>query len=236
MTTPPAVGPAVNETNPYLAGREGDAVDRRFSRRGALRRGALLAGGAMAGCVGGRRNGPLLTEGFESGTDGWKTAASIGPEEPVTAFEWRIERSDAQAAEGEWSLGVFTEGAHDDGTAWATRELSPPAGADAFEVGLQAWSESESFNTLRHLVAYLGPERPADEADFPDPDTNSTGEEGSSSGGLREPLHLAEGWREYTFRWQPDDSPETLYLAVGVSVVWEADATHYVDTIEVTAE
>jgi len=30
--------------------------------------------------------------------------------------------------------------------------------------------------------------------------------------------------------------PETLSLAVGVAVVWESDATHYLDGVEVTVE
>jgi hypothetical protein len=33
-----------------------------------------------------------------------------------------------------------------------------------------------------------------------------------------------------------DAVPAELYIAVGVSVVWEADATHYVDDLAVTVE
>lgn len=127
---------------------------------------------------------------------------------------------------------LFTEGDHDDGTAWATTELSP-GDAEAFDATFEAWSESESFNTLRNVVASLGAEAPTAEAEFPDPGQNSSNVDGAPYGGFREPLHLAEGWREYGFTWEPASVPETLYLSLGVSVVWEADATHYLDSVRV---
>ena len=208
-----------------------------LSRRAALRAGAAVGlGTALAGCSlpgnddGG--DGPVFSESFEENLDGWETAAHIGPEEDVADFEWAIERADAQAVDGDWSLSVFTEGDHDDGTAWATTELSPGA-VEAFDVTFEAWSESESFNTLRNVVAYLGPEAPETEQDFPDPGQNSSNVDGAPYGGLREPLHLNEGWHEYGFTWEPASVPGTLYLSLGVSVVWEADATHYLDSVGV---
>ena len=55
--------------------------------------------------------------------------------------------------------------------------------------------------------------------------------------GRREPLWLAEGWREYSFEWTtPELSTDTLHFAVGTAVLWEADATHYVDDLSVTIE
>ncbi|MFW5938969.1 MAG: hypothetical protein ACOCSD_02620 [Halolamina sp.] len=212
----------------------------RLCRRDAIRAGAAVGlGTALAGCTvpGGNDGGDggdeaLLTEGFEEGLGRWVPNAHIGPEEDVDDFEWEILRSNERAASGDWSLSVFTEGDHDDGTAWVTTEISPDD-AEAFEVSFEAWSESESFNVLRNVVASLGPEAPGEEGDFPDPGQNSSAVDGAPSGGLREPLHLAEGWREYGFTWEPESVPETLSLAVGVTVVWEADATHYLDDIRV---
>lgn len=176
----------------------------------------------------------VLTEGFEDGVDPWERDAAIGPEQTLDDFERSIERSDERASEGDWSLRVFTEGNHDDGTAWVVRRVELPP-ADRYEVTVDAWSESESFNTLRYLVASLAPERPEAEADFPDPGENTTGVEDAPAGGLREVLHRAEGWEEYVFEWEPAEPPEEAYLAVGVTVVWEADATHFVDAIRVRA-
>jgi hypothetical protein len=208
-------------------------VIERVRRRDVIR-GAGALGSALAGCVApSAGDGTLLAESFEGGLDGWETAAAAGPEVPPGGFNWAIRRSRDRAAAGEWSLEVFTEGDHDDGTAWAVTELPPPTGDGGFEASVSAWSPSESFNTLRHLVAYLGPERPTAEADFPDPGANSTAVPGAPFGGLREPLHLAAGWREYRFEWDPPEAPDALYLAVGVSVVWESDATHYLDSVAV---
>lgn len=62
--------------------------------------------------------------------------------------------------------------------------------------------------------------------------TTALGE--TPSGGLREPLHLEAGWREYAFEWStPELSPGTLYVAVGTTVVWETGATHFVDDVAV---
>jgi hypothetical protein len=218
------------------------------TRRTFLRTSAGAAAVGVAGCRtapgegngdgngGGNGDDPLLAEGFESGLDGWTTHSHIGPEEPQSGFEWEIDRSETEAAAGDWSLEVFTEGDHDDGTAWVTTELSVPDGASSFSASLSAWSESESFNVLRNLVAYLGPEEPTEEGDFPDPGMNSSAVPDAPAGGLREPLHLTEGWREYTFEWEPESVPDTLYFAAGVTVIWEADATHYLDEFEVVVE
>jgi hypothetical protein len=206
------------------------------TRRRFLQSGVAAAAVGLAGCRTATGGGPLLAEGFESGMDEWRTHSHVGPEEEQSAFEWEIARSQTQAVAGDWSLELFTEGDHDDGTAWATTDLEPPDDAASFSAGVSAWSESESFNILRNLVAYLGPEEPAVETDFPDPGANSSAVPDAPYGGLREPLHLTEGWHEYTFDWDPDSVPDTLYFAVGVAVVWESDATHYVDGIEVVAE
>ncbi|WP_135364308.1 hypothetical protein [Halosimplex halophilum] len=208
----------------------------RFSRRSLLRSGALLTGAAVAGCASAPGTDPLFAEGFEESDERWTRHGHIGPEESQDAFEWDISLSEERAAAGEWSLAVFTEGDHDDGVAWVTAELPTPEDPSTFSVSFRAWSESESFNVLRNAVAYLGPEEPTEEGDFPDPGANSSAVPDAPYGGLREPLHLAEGWREYAFDWDPDEAPERLFLSVGVAVVWEADATHYVDDIEVTAE
>ncbi len=83
----------------------------------------------------------------------------------------------------------------------------------------------------------LGAERPEAEEDFPDLGLNTTDLGETPYGGLREPLWLADGWREYAFEWTtPEIATDTLYVAVGTAVIWEADATHYVDEISVTLE
>lgn len=201
------------------------------------RRDALAAGGSvlaalsLAGCTGDDQE--AFAEGFENGLDGWETAAHIGPEEPLSAFEYEIGVSEEHAATGAHSLRVFTEGDHDDGTAWATRQIAAPDGPARARVSLSFWSESESFNVLRHAVARLGAEPPDAEDDFPDPGQNTSTLPDAPYGGLREPLHLTEGWREYSFEWNVPADVDALFVSVGVSVIWESDATHFIDDVRV---
>jgi len=202
-------------------------------RRDLLRTGAAVAATAVAGCLGDSR-GPTFEEGFEDGLGEWGRDAAIGPEVDLPDFEWRIEVSGEQAHDGERSLSIFNEGDYDDGTCWAVRPISVDPGRYTATVTVEFWSESESFNTLRDAVVRLGPEPPQAEADFPNPGVNTTAFGQTPYGGLREPLWLADGWRAYQFEWTtPALSTDTLYLAVGTSVIWEADATHYVDAISV---
>jgi hypothetical protein len=206
-------------------------------RRDLLRAGSFAAVGTATGLTGctGRIGETVLHEGFEDGLGDWAADAAIGPEVDVEEFEWAVEVSGEEAAEGERSLRIFNEGDHDDGTTWVVHPVLVEAGrAYTAEVSAQVWSESESFNTLRDAVMRLGPEPPAVEEDFPHPGVNTSALGETPCGGLREPLWLADGWREYAFEWTaPELSTDTLYVAVGTSVIWEGDATHYVDDLSV---
>lgn len=203
-------------------------------RRDILRAGLAAGSVAVAGCTRGT-DGAAFREGFEDGLGDWQSDAAIGPEVAIEEFEWEVTVSGEQAAEGERSLRIWNEGDYDDGVTWATRPVSvPEGGADGATVRAQVWSESESFNTLRDAVMRLGPERPETEEAFPHPGVNTSTLGETPYGGLREPLWLTDGWREYTFEWtMPSLSTGTLYLSVGTSVIWEGDATHYVDDVSV---
>ena len=205
-----------------------------MNRRLALRTGAALATAAVAGCLT-APGGATFREGFEDGLGDWEPAAAIGPEVDVEDFAWDVDVSSEQASTGDRSLRIWNEGTYDDGVTWAVHPVEVRPGR-AYEVTVRAqwWSESESFNTLRDVVMRLGPAPPATEEDFPVPGMN-TGVVGVRPfGGLREPLWLADGWREYAFGWRtPELSTDRLSLAVGTAVIWEGDATHYVDDIAV---
>lgn len=206
-------------------------------RREALQAGATTAAIALAGCPG-QGADPAFHEGFEDGIGEWQAAAAIGPEVDIQEFEWELGVSGEQAAEGDRSLRIWNEGDYDDGVTWGYHPVAVESGrAYVATVTAQIWSESESFNTLRDAVMRLGPVPPEVEEDFPDPGVNTSALGETPYGGLREPLWLADGWREYSFEWTtPEIGTETLFLAVGTSVIWEGDATHYVDDITVTFE
>ena len=206
-------------------------------RRALLRATGGLGALAVAGCSGGA-DGPAFEEGFEDGLGGWESGAAIGPEVELEDFEWEFGVSGTEAASGERSLRIWNEGDHDDGVTWGVHPVPVEPGR-AYEVTVTAqfWSESESFNTLRDAVMRLGPRPPDAERDFPQPGVNTTALGETPYGGLREPLWLADGWREYRFVWTtPELSTDTLYVALGHAVIWEGDATHYVDDISVEFE
>ena len=204
------------------------------NRRELLRAGVTAGALAVAGCLGGTP-GPTFEESFEQGLGDWESGAAIGPEVDVGEFEWEFEASDAEAFSGDRSLRIWNEGDYDDGVTWGVHPVPVESGR-AYDVTVTAqfWSESESFNTLRDAVMRLGPNRPTVEEDFPHPGLNTTALGETAYGGLREPLWLSDGWREYRFEWQtPELSTDTLYIALGHAVIWEGDATHFIDDIEV---
>jgi hypothetical protein len=206
-------------------------------RREVLRVSAAAGAVTVAGCLGSSSD-PAFEEGFEDGLGGWKSDAAIGPEVDIEEFEWEFGVSETEAASGDRSLRIWNEGDYDDGVTWGVHPVSVESGQsyDA-TVTAQFWSESESFNTLRDAVMRLGPEPPDVEEDFPHPGVNTTDLGETPYGGLREPLWLTDGWREYTFDWTtPELTTETLYIAIGHAVIWEGDATHYVDDVSVEFE
>lgn len=206
-------------------------------RRNFLRVGLVATTAGVAGCTAGRDQSGFH-EGFEDGIGDWRGEAAIGPEVDLEEFEWELGVSDTEAMEGERSLRIWNEGDYDDGVTWGVHPVPiEPGWAYEVEVRTQFWSESESFNTLRDAVMRLGPDPPTVEEDFPQPGVNTSDLGETPHGGLREPLWLAAGWREYGFEWTtPEISTDTLYVAVGTSVIWEGDATHYVDDISIDFE
>ena len=206
-------------------------------RRELLRGGTAGGVVALAGCLG-VPSEPEFREGFEDGIGEWVANAAIGPEVDLEAFDWVVDVSDREASTGDRSLRIWNEGDYDDGVTWAVHPVSvEPERQYRTTVTAQFWSESESFNTLRDAGMRLGPEPPSVEEDFPQPGVNTTDLGETAYGGLREPLWLTDGWREYRFEWTtPALSSETLYVALGTSVIWEGDATHFVDDVTVSFE
>lgn len=204
-------------------------------RRDFIRTGAVVGVTGIAGCNS-PRSGSDFTEGFEDDIGDWDAKATIGPEVALEEFEWEVDITDEIAAEGDQSLRVWNEGDYDDGVTWVTHPVSITSGQSyEIEATGQFWSESESFNTIRHAVMRLGPDPAEVEEDFPQLGVNSTDFGETPNGGLREPLWLADGWREYRFEWTtPVLSTDTLHFAVGTAVIWEADATHYIDDLTIT--
>lgn len=172
----------------------------------------------MAGCLGSSTH-CVFHEGFEGGLGGWQSDAAIGPEFPIEEFEWEFGISEVEAAEGVRSLRIWNEGDYDDGVTWGVHPV-PVEPGQAFQatVTAQFWSESESFNTLRDAVMRLGPEPPATEEAFPHPGVNTTALGETPYGGLREPLWLADGWRNFASSGPPRSSLRTRSISTSERV------------------
>jgi hypothetical protein len=167
---------------------------------------------------------PPLTEGFEGGLEGWQVGAEVpqDPNRPGQEVEWSVELSDEQASAGSRSLRLQLDGSQDDGTIWLARPLAlQPGQPRTVRLSFDLWSVSESWNTLAYVAAYAGPRPPAGEDDFD----------------LSQPANLAEGWQRYSYSLTAEPSPEgQLWIAVGISVVWETEVTYYVDELRVEVE
>lgn len=213
--------------------------DRPISRRQLLQAGGGLAAG-LGGCLStGRPDTVEFAERFEDGFSGWETAADVpeDPNNPGNPVEWHITRSTDRAATGSASLRYFLDGRQDDGTIWIVRPVEVESGQE-YDVRMraEAWSASESFNTLAYLVMYAGPDRPTTEGSFPDPGANSSEAGVTERGGLREVLNQAEGWVSYSFSWEtPTLERDNIYVAAGISAVWETEMTYFIDDIELSA-
>lgn len=216
-----------------------DSTPTTISRRRLLETGCLTVA-TLAGCTGGESPETIdFTDGFEKEFTGWTRDSDVpaDPNNPGNPVGWMITRSTERAAGGAASLRYVLDGRQDDGTIWIVRPIAVDS-EHAYDVRMQvdAWSASESFNTLAHLVMYAGPTRPTSEGSFPDPGTNSSDAGVTDAGGLREPLNQTEGWRTYSFTWKtPTLQTNTIYIATGISAVWETEMTYFGDNITLSA-
>lgn len=158
-------------------------------------------------------------EGFESGLGDWQTGADVpqDPNRPGQTVEWSILASREQASEGQGSVRLDLDGRQDDGTIWLVRSFDLQPDRDlAVSLAFDLWSESESFNTLAMVAVYAGPRPPQAEEDFD----------------LSQAANLASGWRRYTYTIPArSDMNGRVWVAVGISVVWETEVTYYLDNL-----
>ncbi len=160
-------------------------------------------------------------EGFEGALDGWRKGSDVpeDPDRPGEPVRWSIEISADQAAEGGSSARFTLDGKQDDGTIWLARPFAvEPNQTKRVQLALDLWSRSESFNTLAKVALYAGPEPPNEEADF---DTSRA-------------ANQVTGWRTYQADLEVDSGAEgRIWVAFGISAVWETEMTYYVDDVRV---
>ncbi len=160
-------------------------------------------------------------ERFEEALDRWQQGSDVpdDPDRPGQPVFWSIKVSPEQAAEGGSSARFTLDGKMDDGTIWLARAFDvAPDAALRVRLAFDLWSASESFNTLANVAAYAGSRPPAVEEDFD----------------VSQAANLQEGWRTYEYTFDVRSSADgKVWVALGISAVWETEMTYYVDDVRV---
>lgn len=165
---------------------------------------------------------PEFQDGFEQALDNWLTGYDLppDPDNPGSVVAWSIEASPEQVFEGQRSARYVLDGRQDDGTIWLVRAFDVVPNANyTVSLAVVFWSAQESFNTIAKVAAYAGPVAPVREADF---DTSR-------------PLDAQAGWAAYDYTFEVrSGSDGRLWVAFGISAVWETWMTYHADDVRVT--
>lgn len=164
----------------------------------------------------------LYAEGFEEDFGGWEGDADVPPDpnNPDSLVDWNVSRVTSPVKSGQYSVELYIDGRQDDGTVWIERELSVKRNSQIqVKVSFDFYSESESFNAIAGVVGFAGTSNPEVEADF------------TVLGQANE----VSGWKRYTHTATlKTSSSGEVWVAVGISVLWETEMTYYVDDVKVT--
>ncbi|NYT12618.1 MAG: hypothetical protein GKC03_08765 [Methanomassiliicoccales archaeon] len=163
----------------------------------------------------------ILQDGFEQGMGDWAVGMDL-PIDPETDIpvQASVAISSERARSGEASINITIDGRQDDGIVWVMRSITVPSdGAIDLKISFFVYSESESFNTIAHVVAYIGDDQPVNENSF-----EKLG-----------PANPAEGWNEFHLENKLDSDGE-IWIAVGISVAWETWMTYFIDDISVASK
>lgn len=147
-------------------------------------------------------------DSFETDFDGWTFHTDL----PDLST---VERTSEIAFDGTTSVRFETTGVFDDGTAWLQQSFSL-APNTTYLVNL-SWFQTNLFTSdigTWPVVAFAGTEAPTEEADFTRIGQDSQAED-----------FLRYGYTQTV----TTDSTGTVYLAFGVSVVFEVDRVHFFD-------
>ena len=115
-------------------------------------------------------------------------------------------------------MRLYVDGRQDDGTIWIQRNIDGIRRGRNITLEFRLFSSSQSFNTLAVVVGFIGSVPPANEEDF------------TVLGSANE----VEGWKPYKMSLEIDDETDVLWIAVGISVRWEAQLVYYIDDVAIT--
>ena len=167
-------------------------------------------------------NSLIYDEGFEEDFGGWEGDADVPPD-PNNAdspVDWNVSRVTSPVKSEQYSVELYIDGRQDDGTVWIEKALSVKRNSQIqVKVSFDFYSESESFNAIAGVVGFAGTSNPEVEADF------------TVLGQANE----VSGWKRYTHTATlKTGSSGEVWVAVGISVLWETEMTYNLDDVEVT--
>jgi len=164
----------------------------------------------------------IYGEGFEEDFGGWEGDADVPPDpnNPGFLVDWNVSRVTSPVKSGQYSLELYIDGRQDDGTVWIERKLSVQKDSQIqVKVSFEFYSESESFNAIAGVVGFAGTSNPEVEEDF------------TVLGQANE----VAGWKRYTHTATlTTGSSEEVWVAVGITVLWETEMTYHLDDVKIT--
>jgi hypothetical protein len=159
-----------------------------------------------------------LVEEFEKDFGAWTAHADVpfNPNNPGSMVQWHIHRSLNVSRSGNYSAEFSIDGTQDDGVIWLERTINVNPNTQT-RISLSFWlfSEQESFNTLAAIVAYAGSTKPIAEEQF------------TVIGTANE----VAGWKNYSLNTTVNTNSAEVFVAFGISVLWETYMTYYIDDL-----
>ncbi len=176
----------------------------------------------VSGCAGLPAPEVVFIEDFETSLDPWTAGSEVpqDPNDPGQPVAWSITRSSEQASSGARSARFQLDGRQGSGTIWLARSFEvEQEGTYRVHMLLDFWSPSASFNTLARTALYAGAEEPTERGDF---DTSQAAD-------------LFAGWHTYAYARNVSVGPDGVaWVAFGISSVWEAELTYFIDNVIVS--
>jgi hypothetical protein len=163
----------------------------------------------------------IYNESFEANFGGWGEDADVPPDPNNSNFPvaWNVSRVTVPVKSGQYSVELYLDGRQDDGTVWIEKMFSAKSHSQVqVEVSFEFYSGNESFNVIAGVVGFAGTFNPENEADF------------TVLGQADE----VAGWSRYTHRATLNtDSSGEVWVAVGITALWETEMTYRLDDVKV---
>ncbi len=191
--------------------------------------GAIVIVTVVIGVSGGLTAYFLLTnelsefQDFELGLGDWVIDRDVpmDPNNPGHEVNWSVTRVEnaSRATSGTHSLKLFIDGRQDDGVIWIEKSFALKANKQyRVTISFQFYCGAESFNIITQVVGYCNTTNPEVEADLIE--------------GLLGSGEQALEWKEYNRTLiVRTDTDGILWIAVGMSVVWETEISHFIDDL-----